>query len=276
MGHQKKQRNASTRQNFKKNTKKKQNTTQITPIFDDLIFGTHSVLEALKEKKGTKLWIQKDIHLKRSEELKTLATEYSVPIQWVPKERLDELTQGAVHQGVVLQVTPYQYLTLSELLSSLSPDKDHRLLILDGIVDPHNLGAILRTADASGIDGVILPKHRSVGITSTVVKVATGAVEHVLIARVTNLTQAINTLKESGFWIYGTDVSGVPFTKWNTQGSIALVIGNEGKGISAQVKKEVDDCVMIPMTGHVQSLNASVAAGILMYEMQRDHFSSSH
>ena len=119
------------------------------------------------------------------------------------------------------------------------------------------------------MDGIIIPKHRAVGITPVVVKTSTGAVEHVPVARVTNLNQAIKELKEQGFWIFGTDMNGTTYTKWNAQGSIALIIGNEGRGMSEGLKKEVDEMLTIPMTGHVQSLNASVAAGLLMYEAYR-------
>jgi 23S rRNA (guanosine2251-2'-O)-methyltransferase len=177
------------------------------------------------------------------------------------------MTQDAVHQGVVLAITPYEYLTLKQLLSQ---KKEHSFyLILDSLEDPHNFGSILRTADASGVDGVIIPKHRSVGITPVVVKTSTGAVEHIPIARVTNLSQAITELKEAGFWIFGTDMKGTSYDKWNTKGSVALIIGNEGKGMSEGLKKEVDEMLTIPMTGHVQSLNASVAASLLMYEVFR-------
>ena len=145
-------------------------------------------------------------------------------------------------------------------------------MILDGIEDPHNFGSILRTADATGVDGVIIPKHRAVGITSIVSKTSTGAVEHIPVARVTNLSQAISTLKEQGFWVFGTDMEGTDYRHWQVQGSIALVIGNEGKGISPGLKKELDEVLTIPMTGHVQSLNASVAAGIMMYEVYRKRY----
>ena len=139
-------------------------------------------------------------------------------------------------------------------------------LILDSLEDPHNFGSILRTADATGVDGVIIPKHRAVGITPIVVKTSTGAVEHVPITRVTNLQQTISQLKEQGFWIFGTDMQGVNYREWNASGSVALIIGNEGKGMAPGLKKEVDQMLTIPMTGHVQSLNASVAASLLMYE----------
>ena len=148
--------------------------------------------------------------------------------------------------------------------------EDLRGKILDGLTDPHNLGSILRTADATNVSGVIIPKHRAVGVTPVVSKTSTGAVEHIPIARVTNLSQTLDKLKEEGFWIFGTDMNGTPSHQWNTAGKLALIIGNEGKGISANIKKQVDEMITIPMNGHVQSLNASVAAAILMYEVFRN------
>ena len=163
-----------------------------------------------------------------------------------------------------------EYLTLEELLEQTKEKTETPFfLILDSLEDPHNFGSILRTADATGVDGIIIPKHRAVGITPTVTKASTGAVEHIPVARVTNLAQSIATLKENQFWIFGTDMSGTDYRRWNTQGAIALIIGNEGRGMSQGLHKEVDELLTIPMTGHVQSLNAGVAAGLLMYEVYR-------
>ncbi len=148
-----------------------------------------------------------------------------------------------MHQGVVLAITPYEYLSLDQLIERTKEKKeDPSFLILDSIEDPHNFGSILRTADASGVDGVIIPKHRAVGITPIVTKTSTGAVEHVPVARVTNLVQAVQQLKETGFWVFGTDMTGTNFQKWNAKGSIALVIGNEGKGMSPGLKKKWMNC----------------------------------
>ncbi|EST89318.1 23S rRNA (guanosine(2251)-2'-O)-methyltransferase RlmB [Vagococcus lutrae] len=237
----------------------------------DFVMGFYGVLEALKEKRGNKVFIQEDVTGRRFDEVKQMATKMKVPVQWVPKSKLDKLTDHGVHQGVVLGVTPYEYLSLEELIEQTKKTEPF-YLILDGIEDPHNFGSILRTADATGVDGVIIPKHRAVGITSIVSKTSTGAVEHIPVARVTNLSQAISTLKEQGFWVFGTDMEGTDYRHWQVQGSIALVIGNEGKGISPGLKKELDEVLTIPMTGHVQSLNASVAAGIMMYEVYRKRY----
>ncbi|HAV0220794.1 TPA: 23S rRNA (guanosine(2251)-2'-O)-methyltransferase RlmB, partial [Enterococcus faecium] len=212
-------------------------------------------------------FLQEDSRGEKVEELKEIAREQAVPVKWVPKQKLETLSDHGVHQGVVLAITPYEYLSLDQLIERTKEKKeDPFFLILDSIEDPHNFGSILRTADASGVDGVIIPKHRAVGITPIVTKTSTGAVEHVPVARVTNLVQAVQQLKETGFWVFGTDMTGTNFQKWNAKGSIALVIGNEGKGMSPGLKKEMDELLTIPMTGHVQSLNASVAAGLLMYQ----------
>lgn len=236
----------------------------------DFVFGKHAVVETLKKGRGNKLFLQEDLSKQKAEELKQLAVEHSVPIQWVPKSKLDVLTDKAVHQGIVLGVSPYEYLGLPELLSIVQKKTNEPvLLILDGLEDPHNFGSILRTADATGIDGVIIPKHRAVGVTSIVAKTSTGAVEHMPIARVTNLVQAVQELKKAGYWVFGTDMSGTDFRQWKVDGKIALIIGNEGKGMSPLLKKEVDELLTIPMKGHVQSLNAGVAAGLLMYEVFR-------
>ncbi|GMG60528.1 23S rRNA (guanosine(2251)-2'-O)-methyltransferase RlmB [Tetragenococcus halophilus] len=230
----------------------------------DFVFGHHAAQEALKRARGNKLFLLKEAGGTRIEELKALAKEHSVPVKWVPKQKLDQMSEGGVHQGIVLAITPYQYLTLNELIEQSKSQPF--FVLLDHIEDPHNFGSILRTADASGVDGIIIPKHRACGITPTVVKTSTGAVEYVPVARVTNLTQAVTELKEKGFWIFGTDMNGTSYHEWNAKGAIGLIIGNEGHGMNTGLKKQVDETLTIPITGHVQSLNASVASGILMYE----------
>lgn len=192
------------------------------------------------------------------------------PFLGLQKKSLSEMTEGAVHQGFVLRVSEFAYSELDHILAKTRQEENPLLLILDGLTDPHNLGSILRTADATNVSGVIIPKHRAVGVTPVVAKTATGAIEHVPIARVTNLSQTLEKLKDEGFWTFGTDMNGTPCHKWNTKGRIALIIGNEGKGISSNIKKQVDEMITIPMNGHVQSLNASVAAAILMYEVFRN------
>ncbi|MFC5630193.1 MULTISPECIES: 23S rRNA (guanosine(2251)-2'-O)-methyltransferase RlmB [Streptococcus] len=236
----------------------------------DIVYGVHAVTESLQANTGNKLYIQDDLRGKNVDNIKTLATEKKVSISWTPKKTLNEMTNNGIHQGFVLRVAEFSYAELSTIMEKAEQEENPLILILDGLTDPHNLGSILRTADATKVAGVIIPKHRAVGVTPVVAKTSTGAVEYVPIARVTNLSQTLDKLKAAGFWIFGTDMDGTPSHKWNTLGKLALIIGNEGKGISANIKKQVDEMITIPMDGHVQSLNASVAAAILMYEVFRN------
>ncbi|MBV7391442.1 23S rRNA (guanosine(2251)-2'-O)-methyltransferase RlmB [Enterococcus alishanensis] len=260
------------KEKFPKNKKRPAQTTEsehLQEADDNFVFGHHATVEALQAGRGNKLFIQEDAHSDKIDQLKSLAKEHAVPLKWVPKQKLDTLSDGGVHQGIILAITPYEYLSLDELLEKNPKESEPFFLILDSLEDPHNFGSILRTADASNVSGVIIPKHRSVGITPVVTKASTGAVEYVPIARVTNLSQTVQQLKDAGFWIFGTDMEGTDYRKWQVNGPIALIIGNEGRGMSAGLKKEVDEMLTIPMEGHVQSLNAGVAASLLMYEVLR-------
>ena len=232
---------------------------------NDMVYGVHAVTESLEANTGNKLYIQDDLKGKNVDKIKALAAEKKVSISWTPKKSLSEMTDGAVHQGFVLRVSEFAYAELDDILKKAESEENPLILILDGLTDPHNFGSILRTADATKVAGVIIPKHRAVGVTPVVSKTSTGAVQHVPIARVTNLSQTLDKLKEAGFWTFGTDMNGTPSHKWNTSGKLALIIGNEGKGISQNIKKQVDEMITIPMDGHVQSLNASVAAAVLLY-----------
>lgn len=255
---------------FKKEVVKKDRKPTEESVEDNFVFGNHATIEAIQQGRGNKLFLQEDSKGEKVEQLKILAKEHAVPVKWVPKQKLDTLTDHGVHQGIVLAITAYEYLTLDDLITKTKEKTETPFfLILDSLEDPHNFGSILRTADATGVDGIIIPKHRAVGITPVVTKASTGAVEYIPVARVTNLAQSIATLKEHNFWIFGTDMKGTDYRQWNTQGSIALIIGNEGRGMSQGLHKEVDELLTIPMTGHVQSLNAGVAAGLLMYEVYR-------
>lgn len=236
----------------------------------DIVYGVHAVTESLEANTGNKLYIQDDLRGKNVDAIKALAAEKKVSISWTPKKTLSDMTGGAVHQGFVLRVSEFAYSELSVIMDKAEQEENPLVLILDGLNDPHNFGSILRTADATQVTGVIIPKHRAVGVTPVVAKTSTGAVEHIPIARVTNLSQTLDKLKEAGFWVFGTDMDGTLSHKWTTAGKVALIIGNEGKGISANIKKQVDEMITIPMSGHVQSLNASVAAAVLMYEVYRN------
>lgn len=237
----------------------------------DLIAGRLPAIEVLKSERDiNKIFLQEGLSGGKINEIVGLGKDRQVQLQFVPKSKLDTLVDGVNHQGVVVAVSAYQYATIDDLFSAAeAKNEDPFFLILDGVEDPHNLGSIIRSADASGAHGVIIPKRRAVGLTATVAKASTGAIEHVPVVRVTNLVQTINELKERGIWFYGTDMKGQDYRKWDTTLPIGLVIGNEGKGISRLVKEQMDGMLTIPMTGHVQSLNASVASSLLMYEVYR-------
>ena len=241
------------------------------PLEAEILYGKHVVFEYLNEKKQiNKLFLQKGVSGKQITDILNLVRQQKVIFQEVPKSKLDELTQNENHQGVVITVPPYEYQSIEDALSlASSKNEDPFIILLDELEDPHNLGSILRTADAVGVHGVIIPKRRSVGLTGIVAKTSTGALEHVPVIRVTNMVQTIEKLKEKGIWVFASDMKGEDMRSWNSSGPIGIIIGNEGRGISQNVKKAADGIVTIPMVGHVQSLNASVAASILMYEVAR-------
>jgi 23S rRNA (guanosine2251-2'-O)-methyltransferase len=199
------------------------------------------------------------------------AKEEGIPFQWVPRARLDQLAGGGNHQGVMAQVAAYEYVSVDDLFRRAEERGEAPFfLLLDGIEDPHNLGSILRTADAAGVHGVIIPKRRAAGLTATVAKISAGAIEYVPVARVTNLNRLADELKERGVWLVGSD--GQAETAYDEVDyclPLALVIGSEGQGMSRLMKEKCDFLVRLPMKGKVTSLNASVAAGILMYEVLR-------
>lgn len=261
------------RQADRKPTKqRRQRTTKLDNQQDDeqveFVFGHHASVEALKGKTEiNKIWLQNGLADKARNELNSLAKKRGLIIQDAPKAKLDELTNGQNHQGVVLSIAAYAYASIDDLFAKAAEKNEEPFfLVLDSIEDPHNLGSIMRTADAAGVHGIIIPKRRAVQLTSVVAKTSTGAIEHVPVARVTNLVQTVEQLKERGVWVFGTDMNGKDYRRWDAQGATALVIGNEGKGISTLLKKSVDETLTIPMIGHVQSLNASVAASLLIYQ----------
>lgn len=236
----------------------------------EFVYGRHAVKEALKSDDAgriNKLFVQAELKSDQVHEIVKLAQERKIIVSQVPKNKLDLLSDRGNHQGVLLAMAPYAYASLDDLFAAAAAKGEEPFfLILDNLEDPHNLGSIMRTADAVGVHGIIIPKHRAVGLTSTVAKVSTGAIEHVPVARVTNLSATVKELKKRGVWIFGTAMAGQDFRKWDARGAVGLVIGNEGKGISPGLQKLMDATVTIPMVGHVQSLNASVATGILLYQ----------
>lgn len=198
-----------------------------------------------------------------------MAKDLKISIQYLDRNALARISGTDNHQGVVAYVSSYPYKKLSELVSEGSESDDPFIVILDGLEDPHNLGAIIRTADGAGAHGVVIGKHRSAGITPTVVKASAGAVEYVSVAKVNNMVSAIEELKKVGLWICGCDMGGEVYWEKDLTGPIALVVGGEGKGLSRLVREHCDFVVSIPMKGGVNSLNVSNAAAVIMYEIKR-------
>lgn len=191
-------------------------------------------------------------------------------INYVPKERLDQLSETRAHQGVIAQVAAYEYSTVEEILAKAEEKGEPPFLVLlDNVEDPHNLGAIIRTANLAGAHGVIIPKRRSVGLTSTVAKTSAGALNYTPVAKVTNLVRTIEELKEKGIWFVCADMGGESMYRLNLTGPIGMIVGNEGEGVSRLVREACDFTASIPMKGDIDSLNASVAAGVLAYEIVR-------
>ncbi|MFD3261737.1 23S rRNA (guanosine(2251)-2'-O)-methyltransferase RlmB [Paenibacillus lentus] len=238
------------------------------------IGGKHSLLEAMRAGRTiNKIWVAEGAQKHLTQPIIAEAKKHGVIVQFVDKRKLDQMAPGLQHQGVVAQVAPYAYVEIEDLLQKAEERGEPPfLLILDEIEDPHNLGSILRTAECTGVHGVIIPKRRSASITATVSKTSAGAVEYVPVARVTNLAQTMELLKESGVWIVGTDVDAQQEMYAAGQvltGAVAIVIGNENKGMGRLVREKCDVLLKLPMAGRLNSLNASVAAGVMMYEVLR-------
>ena len=205
------------------------------------------------------------------------AKKHGALINYVRKERLDQLSETGKHQGVVAFLAAYHYAEVEDILN-LAKEKGEPpfLFLLDNIEDPHNLGAIIRTANLAGAHGVIIPKRRAVGLTATVAKTSAGAINYTPVARVTNLAATIEELKKCGIWFVCADMDGEPMYRLDLTGPIGLVIGNEGEGVSRLVKEKCDFVASIPMKGEIDSLNASVAAGVLAYEIVRQRWNQGH
>ncbi|VEP15540.1 putative enzyme [Hyella patelloides LEGE 07179] len=239
----------------------------------DLVYGRHSVLALLEsDRQINRIWLTSQVKRdRRFRELLQQIKKQGTVIDEVATHRLDNLTQYANHQGITAQIAPYSYWDLEALLTRAKSETDSPVIVIaDGIEDPHNLGSIVRTAEAMGVQGLIIPQRRAVGVTATVMKVAAGALENLAIARVVNLSKTLEKLKESGFWIYGTTAeSSKLLHKIDFSGAIGLVIGSEAKGLSSLVERHCDELVAIPLQGKTPSLNASVAAAIAIYEVYR-------
>lgn len=249
--------------------KKNQETTNASSL---IIEGRNAVTEALKADRSIdKLFIQEQSS--QDGPLKTIiakARQKGIVVHFEGKEKMDQRSVAHKHQGVIAYVAAYDYVDVKDILQKARDKEEHPfVIILDGIEDPHNLGAIIRTANIVGAHGVIIPKRRAVGLTETVVKTSAGAIEYTPVCKVTNIAQTIKALKDEGLWIVGADMEGTSMYDVDMKGAIALVIGGEGSGLSKLVREQCDFIAQIPMNGDITSLNASVASAVLMYEAYR-------
>ena len=235
------------------------------------IEGRNAVTEAFRSGKTIdKLYVLDGCHDGAVNTIKALARKQDTIVNYVTKERLDQMSETGKHQGVIAQAAAYNYATVEDILETAEKKGEAPFIfILDEIEDPHNLGAIIRTANLCGAHGVIIPKRRAAGLTATVVKASAGAINYTPVAKVTNITKTIEELKEKGIWFVCADMDGEVMYRHNLTGPIGLVIGNEGNGVSRLVKEKCDSRASIPMKGDIDSLNASVAAGVLAYEIVR-------
>ena len=240
------------------------------------IEGRNAVLEAFRSGKCVdKLFILDGCQDGPVRTIAREARKKDTIINYVSKERLDQLSETRAHQGVIAQVAAYEYSTVEDILAKAEEKGEPPFLILlDNVEDPHNLGAIIRTANLAGAHGVIIPKRRAVGLTSTVAKTSAGAINYTPVAKVTNLVRTMEELKEKGIWFVCADMGGESMYRMNLTGPSGLVIGNEGEGVSRLVKEACDFTASIPMKGDIDSLNASVAAGVLAYEIVRQRLAS--
>lgn len=241
---------------------------QSQKIYDDQIEGRNAVLELLESGKDiNKIYITNGEKKGSINKIIAIANEKRIVIVEKDKKQMDLMSGTDNYQGVIAIVPPYEYVEIEDILNvSKEKNKDPFILILDGIEDTHNLGAIIRTAESAGVDGIIIPKRRAASVNSTVSKVASGALEYMKIARVNNINDAIKTLKDNGVWICGTSLDTEKYYyDQDLTGPLAIVIGNEANGISSLVKRNCDFLIKIPMLGNTQSLNASVSAGIVIY-----------
>lgn len=237
---------------------------------EDIVEGRNAVIETLKSGRTIEqILIAKGDLSGSINMILALAKEKKIVVKEVDRKKLDQVSMTGAHQGVIAQVTPFVYSDVEDMLAAAAKKNEKPfLIILDEIEDPHNFGSIIRTADACGVHGIIIPKRRNVGVTPVVMKTSAGACEHMKIGKVTNINVTIDFLKEKGIWVYGADMNGSQYCyDADFRGAVALVIGSEGRGISKLTRDKCDMLVKIPMAGKISSLNASVAGGILMYEV---------
>jgi 23S rRNA (guanosine2251-2'-O)-methyltransferase len=235
----------------------------------DLIAGKQPVFEALKSGQPIeKIFILHGIRGKHVEEISRLARKAGIPVKISDKERFVELAEGLQTQGIIAITGAYRYSSVREILAAAQKKNESPfILVLDEIEDPHNLGALIRSAECAGMHGIIIPLHNSASVNATVVKTSAGATAYIPVAKVTNIAQTLDELKETGIWIIGTDMDGQKiYSEHDYRGAVAIVVGNEGKGIRRLVKEKCDFLVRIPMHGKIESLNASVAGALIMFE----------
>ena len=240
--------------------------------FSDQIEGRNSVIELLESGRDVnKIFVAEGEKHGSIHKIVAMAKQRKIVVTEISKEKLNQMAQTENNQGIIAIVPPFDYCEVEDILEKAEKKNEKPfILILDGIEDPHNLGSIIRTAETAGVHGIIIPKRRAVAVNSTVNKVSAGAVEHMKIARVNNINETIDFLKKQDIWVYGTDMKGTKYyDEEDYQGAIAIVIGSEGFGMSRLVKENCDFLVKIPMKGKITSLNASVSAGIIMYEVVR-------
>lgn len=245
-------------------------------INENIVEGRNPVIEALKSGRTIeKVFVAKGTVEGSLKMIISMAKDKGIVISEVERKKLDDMSTTHSHQGVIAIASPFVYSTVEEIIDfAKQKEEDPFVVILDEIEDPHNLGSIIRSANVCGAHGVVIPKRRSALVTATVSKASAGAVEYTKVAKVTNINQTIKELKDKGLWVIGTDMDGEVCYNSNLKGPIAIVIGSEGKGISRLVGENCDGVVRIPMKGEINSLNASVAAGIIMYEVVRQRGSS--
>ena len=241
-------------------------------IQSDMIVGRNPVLEAIKAGRPiNKIFILRGEREGTARVIEAMAMERGFVVQHVAKAKLDGLTGGGTHQGVIAMASSKQYSDVEDIFNiAKERNEPEFIVILDEVEDPHNLGSIIRSCEAVGVHGVIIPKRRSAALTPIVGKSSAGAIEYIAVARVPNLSETMKQLKKRGVWIIGADAGGgIPFTECDMKGSIALVVGGEGKGLGRLVRETCDFVVNLPMKGKIESLNASVAAGVMLYEALR-------
>lgn len=262
-----------------KDISKKANLNYKSNFREDLIEGRNAVIEALKSDNGKtieQIFIAEGSISGSSKVIIAMAKEKNIVVKRVDRRKLDKISETGAHQGVIAQVTPYKYCEAEDILEyAKKKGEPPFIIVLDEIEDPHNFGSIIRTAEICGVHGIIISKRRNVGITPAVYKSSAGAVEYMKICKVTNLNNIIEKLKKRNIWVYGADMNGQSYCfDVDFNGAVALVIGSEGRGISKSIKEKCDMLVKIPMYGNIASLNASVAGGILMYEILKQRIKS--